>query len=122
MSTSRRAQARRDVADCRRSFLRPRSQRRALERRPVQRRIGHVEALEARSLMAADGGIFLSNFWNHRNPTDVNADGQVSPLDLLPIINSITTDGVRTLPGKFIGPGATQPATAGTLRSAEGEA
>lgn len=118
MSTSRRAVARRDVGTRRRLFLRSAGQRRGEPRRVAPRRVGHMEFLESRTLLASDAGIFVSNFWNYRNPTDVNADGRVTPVDLLPIINSITTDGVRSLPGRYVGSPSVQTAP---LAGAEGE-
>ena len=89
MSTSRRALTRRKVSQRRRSFLRPAS----------QRRVGHVEALEARSLLAADAGFFVSDYWNQSKPTDVNVDGHTSVLDLLAVVNAITEGGARRLSG-----------------------
>ena len=60
----------------------------------MQRRRLRFEALESRRLLNVD--------W--RNPTDnldVDADGVMSPLDVLTIVNDINSNGTGTLPAVF---------------------
>jgi hypothetical protein len=52
------------------------------------------EPLEARAMLAADA---LSEWQNHALPTDVNADGFVTPIDALRVINELNTAGARDL-------------------------
>jgi hypothetical protein len=107
MTTSRRVPERhlperREVAQRRRAFLRSDSLRTRQPRRSASRLRG-VEALESREMLAADAGIFVSDYWNYSNPTDVNNDGNVSTMDILAIVNDISAGGVRQLSGKTIG-------------------
>jgi large repetitive protein len=123
MTTSRRAPARREVAKRRRSFLG--SSLGSSQRLASPRRRYGVEALEPRALLAADSGIFISDYWNYKNPTDVNDDGNTTTMDLLAIVNAITDGGVRTVPGMVVGgSGGAAPAGAASLSGAstgEGE-
>jgi len=56
-----------------------------------------AERLEERSLLAGDLTAFHSDYWNSTKPTDVNADGMVSPNDALAIINRINAFGSHSL-------------------------
>ena len=94
MSTPRRALSRRQVSQRRRSFLRPAGQP------PRQRRVGRVEALETRSLLASD--MFISDYWNYKKPTDVNDDGRTSTIDILAVVNALTDGGARRLSGTTV--------------------
>ena len=73
------------VQSRRRSFLQGQASRRTL----------HCEKLEDRALMAGD--VMASEYWNAVNPTDVNGDSIVSPLDALLIINQLNASGPREL-------------------------
>lgn len=69
-----------------------------VRRREFQRRALGAESLEQRALMDAGEISFIRNaFWNINKPTDVNADGQVTAMDALRIINELNTKGARSL-------------------------
>jgi VCBS repeat-containing protein len=71
-----------------------------------------TERLETRALLAADA---LSNWHNQASPCDVNADGYVTPVDALRIINELHTSGARQLTApaitraSFMAAGDTKP-------------
>jgi hypothetical protein len=56
------------------------------------------ERLEERSLLAGNVAGFLSDYYNQGRPTDVNADGEVAPLDALLIINQLNAGRAGMLP------------------------
>ena len=68
-----------------------------------------AERLEERSLMAADLG-FHSELWNVVKPSDVNADGVVTPSDALVVINSLNSQGTITV-GQLGGEGESGAST-----------
>ncbi|QDU25764.1 Dockerin type I repeat protein [Anatilimnocola aggregata] len=65
----------------------------------AQRRSLWAEQLESRELMAGDVAptLFRSPFWNIQQPRDVNADGRVTAMDALRIINYLNVNGSRTV-------------------------
>jgi hypothetical protein len=71
-----------------------------------------TERLETRAMLAADA---LSAWQNTAMPADVNADGFVTPIDALRIINELNTGGARQLTApaisrfSFMAAGDTQP-------------
>lgn len=76
------------MAKRRKAFLQGGTQRRGLQ----------AERLETRAMMAAD--IIMnqgSEYWNPRNPEDVNADGYVAPNDALAVINALNSSGSKNL-------------------------
>ncbi|MDX1948230.1 MAG: Ig-like domain-containing protein [Pirellulaceae bacterium] len=87
MSTSRRPFPRRV-----RSLRRPPSPAARL-----RRFLGGAEQLEARTMMAADMTPVVSEYWNYQRPADVNNDGNISPQDLLAIINAMSARGMGSL-------------------------
>src|SRR5688572_28881635 len=81
-----------------RSFARSPVSRKARKSRSKQdfvRRGLMAERLETRAMMAADA--FVSDFWNGSRPEDVNADGALSPVDALLVINELNATGSRQL-------------------------
>src|SRR5262249_33549133 len=61
-----------------------------------------LERLDERSMLAGDltSSTINSIYWNQVKPTDVNADGVVTALDALTVINSINAKGSRLLTGE----------------------
>ncbi len=102
MTTSRRTSQRTPIAARRRAFLTSGSPQRRTHR---SSRLRGVESLETRSLLAGDAGVFISDYWNYKNPHDVNDDGIVTTMDLLAIVNDLSAGGVRQLPGTTVGGG-----------------
>ncbi|MGV3606197.1 MAG: beta strand repeat-containing protein [Planctomycetaceae bacterium] len=76
------------MAKRRKAFLQGGTQRRGLQ----------AERLETRAMMAADILVNQgSEYWNPRNPEDVNADGYVAPNDALAVINALNSSGSLSL-------------------------
>ncbi len=76
------------LAERRKAFLQGGAQRRGLQ----------AERLETRAMMAGDVNLVQgSDYWNPRNPEDVNADGYVAPNDALAVINSLNAMGSVSL-------------------------
>ena len=83
---------------------------------PFRPRLLATERLETRAMLAADA---LSSYQNPMLATDVNADGYVTTIDALRIINELNTSGPRVLAGSaapsisrfsFMAAGESQPA------------
>lgn len=79
--------------------------------RRARGRIRTLETLEGRAMLSA---VSVSPWQNQANHLDVNADGRVTPLDALSIINSLNNGGARALTSTQAAtsiPGSTQTAT-----------
>src|SRR5687767_5066718 len=80
--------------------------------RSFRSRLAATERPEARALLAAD---VLAAWHNQASPCDVNADGCVTPMDALRIINELNTGGARQLSApaitraSFMAAGDSQP-------------
>lgn len=70
--------------------------RKASKRKSLGRKSLRFERLENRCLMASD-------WMNAVNPLDVNSSGEVSPLDVLLIVNELNRQGSRVLPSVEVG-------------------
>ena len=82
------------------------------------RRLLQTESLEDRNLLAAD----MSVSWqNATDCNDVNQDGVVSALDVLPIIRALNNDGAKLLPELAAGEPDSGVTTARMLVDANGD-
>ncbi|QDT12523.1 peroxidase family protein [Planctomycetes bacterium K23_9] len=73
----------------------PRGKNRRFVKRPSHNRRLRLQNLEQRQLLAAD----ISAFQNVEFPEDVNADGEVSPADVLMILNGLAEGGEVQITG-----------------------
>lgn len=92
-----------------------RKSRKSSSKRDFVRRGLMAERLETRSMLAGD--VFISDFWNHVRPNDVNGDGSVSPIDALLVINQLNATGTRQVSGTTL----TSDQLAGSSPEGEGE-